>query len=207
MSIHVRLRFTDTTFVNYEEKIKEIEGILKNWSLRNLTIAGKITVIKSLALPILVQVLTVLPNPPHHIIHKIECLCFSFIWNDKRDKIKRSTLKNNYENGGLKMTDIECFINSLKLTWVKKLLDPRNTSSWKLLLLDDIERYGNFNILVYNKYDMTKIVRNLNSFWRDVFLAWSNPNREENTAEYYLSQPVWFNSNIKIGNEVVYYQL
>ena len=48
---------------------------------------------------------------------------YSFIWNSKPDKIKRSTLIQNYEKGGIKMIHIEKFIMSLKVRWIKKILD------------------------------------------------------------------------------------
>jgi hypothetical protein len=56
----------------------------------------KIIVIKTLALPILVQCFTVLPDPPDHIIKSLQNIFYAFIWNDKTDKIKRSTLICNY---------------------------------------------------------------------------------------------------------------
>jgi hypothetical protein len=44
---------------------------------------GKITVIKTLALPILVQCFTVLPD---HIIKSLQNIFYTFIWNGKTDK-------------------------------------------------------------------------------------------------------------------------
>jgi hypothetical protein len=41
---------------------QRINKILSAWGWRDLTFIGKITIIMSLALPILIQILTVLPN-------------------------------------------------------------------------------------------------------------------------------------------------
>ena len=49
-----------------------MKKILNLWSYRDLTYIGKVTVIKTLALPILVQRLTVLPNPPYSVLNDIE---------------------------------------------------------------------------------------------------------------------------------------
>ena len=54
----------DKTVINFQEKIEKIKSLLNSWVYRDLTYMGKITVIKSLALPILIQSMTVLPNPP-----------------------------------------------------------------------------------------------------------------------------------------------
>jgi hypothetical protein len=66
----------------------------------------KITVIKTLALPILTQVLSVLPNPPKETFIDIQNTLFRFLWNNKRDKIKRNVIMNDYEEGGLKLPHI-----------------------------------------------------------------------------------------------------
>ena len=60
------------------------------------------TVIKSLALPILVQIPTVLPNPPDNILKDMQKSFDKFLWNAKRDKVKREILTNSYEDGGWK---------------------------------------------------------------------------------------------------------
>jgi len=70
------------------KKIKEVKGILKSWHHRKLTLLGKITVIKTLALPKLIH----LPNLPQAKINDLNSLFYNFIWNGKSDKIKRSTL-------------------------------------------------------------------------------------------------------------------
>ena len=49
-------------------------------------------------------------------------LKFSFLWDNKPDKIKRVTICQDYDNGGLKMLDIDSFEKALKVIWVKKLL-------------------------------------------------------------------------------------
>ena len=97
---------------------------MSDWSLRNISLLGKITVIKTLALPILVQCFTVLPDPPDHIIKSLQNIFYTFIWNGKTDKIKRSTLICDYSNGGLKMPHIQSFIHALKVSWIKKISDP-----------------------------------------------------------------------------------
>jgi hypothetical protein len=58
-----------------------VKKILNLWSYRDLTYIGKVTVIKTLALPILVQCLTVLPNPPDSILNDIEKIFYKFLWS------------------------------------------------------------------------------------------------------------------------------
>ena len=43
---------------------------------------------------------------------------------------------NYYENGGLKMLDIQTFNHALKAKWVLKYLDDNNRWEWKLFLVE-----------------------------------------------------------------------
>ena len=74
---------------NYVEKIQKVKNLLSDWSFRNISIYGKITVIKTLVLPILVQCFTVLPNPSQDLLKDLQSICFKFVWDGKVDKIKR----------------------------------------------------------------------------------------------------------------------
>ena len=71
-----------------------------------------------------------LPNPGKHFITDLMLLFYDFIWNGKKDKIKRKTLCKPLEEGGLNMIDVNVFIESLKLkvTWIRKLL--KNRQMW-----------------------------------------------------------------------------
>jgi hypothetical protein len=49
---------------------------------------------------------------------------YKFLWNGKKNKIKRSIIINEYEEGGLKLPNIQSFNKALKMSWLHKLLDP-----------------------------------------------------------------------------------
>lgn len=197
----------DITSVNYSEKIAKIKSLLNTWTLRDLTLLGKITVIKSLALPILIQTLTVLPNPPKNVINEINDIFFSFLWSGKPDKIKRKIICKSYEEGGLKMPDIESFCYSLKMTWIHKLLDPLNISPWKNLFMDKYLKYGADKIWMLPPQTLKFLSRKFNSFWHDILQNWSLLRNElEDTPEDVLKQPIWFNENLKTANKTVFYK-
>ena len=61
------------------------------------TYIGKITVIKTLTLRILIQSLTVLTNPPEWVIKEIQDNFYNFLWNGKNDKIEGTVMINDYE--------------------------------------------------------------------------------------------------------------
>ena len=98
--------------------------------------------IKTFALPKLIYPLTVLENIPKETISLIKKNIFNFLWDNKPDKISRKTIIQNYENGGLKMIDIDFFINSTKAGWVKRIVNNANNGDWKHIYLKQLERIG-----------------------------------------------------------------
>ena len=70
--------------------------------MRQLTLEGRIKVFKFLAVSKVIHLLliTKLHNNTIDLLHKIQK---NFIWEEKKAKIKHSTLCNGYEMGSIKM--------------------------------------------------------------------------------------------------------
>ena len=99
---------------NFKKYIAKIENVLKLWRARNLSLEGKITVFKSLALSKITHLALVKTIPPS-IINQLNKTQKNFIWNGLYSKIKNSsTINNSYENGGLKNVNIAAKISSLQ---------------------------------------------------------------------------------------------
>ena len=117
---------------NLYPKLNDFTNCLKRWQHRKLTLMGKITFIKTFALPKLIYPFTVLLDLPKEVIQKLNSEIFFFVWDSENDKIKRSTLYRDYKNGGLRMINLECFLNSLKASWMKRIFNDESTSTlWK----------------------------------------------------------------------------
>ena len=117
---------TDICSLNYDKKVNEMKDRLNSWVGKGLKPLGKVYFIKSEVLSSIIHLMSVLPKLSKKLIAKIETIMFKFIWNNKRDKIKRATLKAKYKNGGLKVPDVALQADSLKITWAKKLLIEEN---------------------------------------------------------------------------------
>jgi len=57
---------------------------------------------------------------------------FVFLWKNKKDKLKRTSMYQDLSAGGLRMVDIELTIKSLRLAWIKRLLF-RDNCNWKVV--------------------------------------------------------------------------
>ena len=102
--------------MNYEDKFHKVEDILNNWQNKRLTLPGKITIIKTLAASQLVYIMSSL-RTCFKSLKEINDLLLKFLWDGKRDKIKRSEMIADSGDGGQKMLDIMAFNKSLKIAW------------------------------------------------------------------------------------------
>jgi hypothetical protein len=79
LGITFNLSESDKALGNFTEKVQSVKKISSLWSYRDLTYIGKVSVIKTLALPILVQCLTVLPNLSDSVLNDIEEIFINFM--------------------------------------------------------------------------------------------------------------------------------
>ena len=116
---------------NFLNHISKLQKIIQLWRLRNLSILGKITIFKTLAISKIIH-LALVTYIPTSIIDILNKLQKEFLWNKKNPKIKHSTLCSDYENGGLKSVDISSKIVELQCSWIKRLFDG-NFHEWKII--------------------------------------------------------------------------
>ena len=48
-------------------------------------------------------------------------MIYNFIWGGKKDRIKHTDLCKDYSKGRLKMIDIDQYLNSIQISWLKRL--------------------------------------------------------------------------------------
>ena len=113
---------------NFIEKLDTIKKLINIWSSRGLSLYGKVTIIKSLIIPKLVYVSSLLPTPKE-VIKQLNQLLFKYLWKGV-DKVIRLSAINEYENGGLRMIDFETMVKSLRLTWLKTIFSETD-GAWK----------------------------------------------------------------------------
>ena len=183
--------------LNYNPRLKEIENIIKTWTNQILSPIGKITVIKTLIISKLNHLFLSIPSPNSTKLKHFTEKIFSFIWDDKPDKVNRDTLSKPHCLGGLKMINIENYIKGLKLTWIRRI-NRNNSKLVKLFLFSE-----NLNFLEMQFLGPYKKLNN--PFWKEVFDAWQDLQNVQNNSQI-KTCPLWKNDGIKIGNHSVLYK-
>jgi exonuclease III len=106
--------------MNVTDKIIKFEYKLKPWLHRYLTFEGKVLIIKTFGLSQLIYNMQCVFFEESQL-REIESKMFCFLWAKNSggkkpiDRIKRKVMKSNYDEGGLKVTDVECLDKALKL--------------------------------------------------------------------------------------------
>jgi hypothetical protein len=136
---------------NVKDKIAKLKNNIVIWKPRRLTMEGKSLIIKTFGISQLIYIMQCVKIDATQL-SQIEQYIFNFLWDTKdyeatraRDRIKRSILKNDFNEGGLKIIDIECMDKALKLKqYIRASKSKHNICKIQQFC---IEEFGETNML------------------------------------------------------------
>ena len=134
LGINISKDAKTTARKNTIQAMEKMKSTLKTWSNRQISMAGKIAIVKSLVTSKLTYVLSTLKSPEPTMVTELNKIIYHFIYNSQTDKIKRSVLIAPYEEGGYKMIDIDSQNEAIKMGWMKRLITTDGT--WKKYVVD-----------------------------------------------------------------------
>lgn len=189
--------------LNCNERWKKFENILNIWKQRDLSLKGKITIVKTLALPQL-QYMCAMIAIPDDFIKQVNDKILEFIWKGKH-LIKRDTLIGEIKEGGFKLPHFKSIVETCKIRWIQRLLDVHD-KKWKIFFnyyfkQKDIKLFfiQKNNIKYVNTSELTHFCKQVITAWYNIYCI--DPN-EIGSIE---NEPLWNNKRIIIGNKPVLY--
>ena len=183
------------------EKVLKISNLLNIWKARQLTIKGKITLLKTKVMPIFLYIGSIV-YVPEDVLIEIEKLFYDFIWPKGKHHVKKDVLIQDIEEGGLRMPDVTSMLKALKLKWLNRLCSKQTsfTSFAKSLM-----GKSNLNEFLYYKCDVKYL--SMPSFYRQFFHYWYElHSRPPEGITEILDEFLWFNKRILINSKPVFYQ-
>jgi hypothetical protein len=189
---------------NFMDRAKEYKKILDIWSQRDLSLIGKITVLKSLAFSKIIYQCGVM-NPPKEFEELITDISYKFIWKNKPEKIKRMTLISDYEHGGQKMIDIKSFLKAQKAMWMKRLVTKDN-ASWKAVPNLFLEQMLGTDTWKCDPSCVVKL-KDFPDFYWQILKCWcevKNLNNEIENPMDIRRQCLWYNNKIKVNKKEIW---
>ena len=192
---------------NFFDKLASLKKTLNIWSSRDISIYGRINIVKTLALSKLTFVCSAL-DTPDSFTDEVNKIIFDYVWKYKKPRIKKTTILKRKEEGGLNMTDFTLFDKALKLCWVKRLCEEQ-MSPWKIIPTSLLSNVGG-NLLFHCNYNAKNLKLNdqLPAFYKNLIIHWQDVLNVDapQFKEEVLNQIIWNNRFIKINNVSVFYR-
>ena len=185
---------------NFHDKLDKMKRLTNIWSSRGLSIYGKVTIIKSLLIPKLVYISTLLPTP-EKIIKKANHIIYTFLWKGE-DKVTRLSAINNLENGGIGMIDLESMIKALRLAWLKRIFN-NNENTWKSYLMYLLKDVAGPFIFQCNYAMKDLLITSL--FYRELLHWWAEFRDHCSNKKDWISV-IWNHKEIRIDGKPVFYK-
>ena len=157
---------------NFEKVISSVEGQLKSWSHRNLTVMGKIQIFKTFGLSqILFIASTNLFSRSEE--KQLDNLIYKFIWNRDMsknkapDRLKRSILQQEISHLGFGMIDFKDVVNSIRLKTILRLLNDRDSPLHDIVTNSVTNSVTNIKIINKITPTIDNSIGLLNKHWKN----------------------------------------
>ena len=139
---------------------------------------------------------------PHEVIKEFNSLIFRFLWKGN-DKVTRRSTYAPYDQGGLKMLDYDNIVKALRLSWLKRIVDPDYFGFWKSYLDHLLVNEGGLFLIQCN-YDINRVTISA-IFYREL-LDWWSKLREVKDPDNIHKYILWNNKEIRIDGKSVLYK-
>ena len=191
---------------NFDLILKEIKRTLICWRWRNLTLFGRIQIVKTFIIPKVMHRASLI-QIDKGTIKEANTLIYNFIRNGK-DKIKRLALINDYENGGLKAPHLESVIQAHRIRCIEKFLriNDENHSIWKTIPSYYLNRVAS-RFLFQCNFSVDKLSIGLPAFYDLCIREWEIFKNSKVTPLNKLEifdEIIWNNQSICIDGKSAY---
>ena len=199
--------------LNWENKLTKLQRLLDNWRKRKLTLFGRITIVKTLALSQIVHILMV-DTIPEKILKRLNCLIYTFIWQTKIEKVKRSIMTKQFEKGGVNMIDLHIQKLSFRLRWLGRTL-AATKGMWSKMCLYWFNLLGGLELLLNSNFDTWNIksicMNQLPTFYIEILEAWLKIKinaclKYQPKVHGVQYEILWHNKNVTFHKNTLYYE-
>ena len=156
--------------MNYKEILSKIKRLLIWWKQRDLTLMGKIQLLKVHIFSKMIYVASITPVP-RWVYDSLDELVYDFIWRGKY-KIKKETMFLDYKRGGLKMMNFNWLVKAQRVIWVKRLLNDKDLK-WKQYFDFETRTLGGRFIFSCD-YLLSLLNVSLPKFYLDLLEVWKD---------------------------------
>ena len=135
-------------------------------------------------------------TPPESMLKTIKKLLNNFLWGSNVNRIKHTTMIADYDNGGLKMPDINAILHTQRIMWLRRFFNTEY-KPWKVFFEWQIEKIGGLTIFQNSSIEISEIAqRPLMSFYESIIIAWAIYYNKPMDNANFKKQVLHFNKEI-----------
>ena len=182
----------------FSKCLKNLETQLNMWKQRDLSLIGKVQIIKTFGVSQLQYIMNMV-TPTPEMIKKATNVLNCFLWGSNVNKVKHTSCIAPYNEGGLRMPDVQTIIDSQRISWIKRFFCTDKNTQWKIFFEWQFEKLGGLNIFQNGNIAVKDIQnRGLTSFYESIVVAWSKFFTKEIDEDKtnILSQSLFLNTQI-----------
>ncbi len=178
---------------NFDCRVKVMSNLLNMWLSRGLSLIGRVTILKSLALPLVQYPAFCLPITTE-ITQEIEIQIASFLWKHKRAKVKKNVIIQPIDNGGIKAPDFTSIVKANRVTWIKRLIT--SDGKWTNILKALIEPFS-LDHFLQTHLTIETISAIPIPFYVEIIQQWNTLKEKPSKPAHYLEEILWENRFIQ----------
>ena len=191
------------------EKINKMKNCIKIWKSRDLTLTGKVLVIKTLLLS-QIGFLTESLVIPEKNVKEIESLLWSFLWNNKQPLVSRNTMYLSKELGGVNMPNLRNILISKQIKAVYNILKSSD-ATWNMIGKNWLQK---FDVQYNDTFFLCKVsnirgldISDLPSFYQKAINSWVvlRSRIEITDKTSIMNSNLFGNNNICVRNTPFFY--
>ena len=192
----------DCSRANLETAKNKIKRVMDQWYQRDLTLKGKITVVKSLIASQLVYLMGAIKIENKELA-VIQSHIMRFVWRGRPPKVAKRTLSMSAERGGLKVPDLIAMNRSHRVIWISRMLKLQDATFVQVL---QKRVHAELKDIVQSSYDLTRVSKwSIPEYYQEMF-AWFKELgfiQEPKTAKEDRRRLMWQNSDIRVQGKSV----
>ena len=128
---------------------------------------------------------------------EIQNMFWKFLWPNGKHHVKKNVITNKTANGGLNMPDITCMNKSLRLLWIKRILDSTKNVHFTA---KHILKVKDLDVFLKRKLNL-KFINPLPDFYESLLRGWYEiNNREPKCAYEILEEDIFYSANKRISS-------
>ena len=139
---------------NWTGRVENIQRIINAWEKRNLSIVGKVCIIKTFLISQLVYIMQAL-LVSDSVLTQVNRLLFRFLWQKKDcnrkafEKVKRNVVCSDLENSGLGMIDLKQMQTAFLLQWAGRLCQAQALNKWSHIPKNIFDPFGDIFVFLF----------------------------------------------------------